>query len=239
MNASVDVVDASPRFPFRTLSMDAVVVVNEAAAGGAHADDQRFACAFDPSLKHVRSLVLRFSPDGSSAFEEVSRADVLRMTQEAALDTGRGGGSRHNAPPTRVHQTKLLAHTTSSAFGATIIDVQRVHARDIRKLDTAFSVSNEPSIELRNQAVLMNADPVRAILMRDTCLVFVPDGADSLLSILRESFRETTGVGEQGDAPFEFRCVRARIRTLAGADGGCSPSVSELTESGSDSLPTD
>jgi magnesium transporter len=82
-----------------------------------------------------------------------------------------------------------------------------VHARDIRKLDTAFSVSNEPSIELRNQAILINADPVRAIIMRNTCLVFVPDGADSLLSILRESFREATTQTDQGEAPYEFKYV--------------------------------
>lgn len=91
--------------------------------------------------------------------------------------------------------------------------LQRVHARDIRKLDTAFSVSNEPSIELRNQAILMNADPVRAIIMRNTCLVFVPDGADSLLSILRESFLDATSPEQGGDAPFEFQCVLLPIAT--------------------------
>ncbi|TYZ65602.1 hypothetical protein PybrP1_010512 [[Pythium] brassicae (nom. inval.)] len=132
-------------------------------------DERRFACAFDSSLEHGRSLKLRFTADGSSAFEE------------------------------HVPQTKLLAHAASSAFGVTICDVQRVHARDIRKLDSA---------------VLMNADPVRAIIMRDACLVFVPDGADSLLSILRESFRETTSV-DQGDSPFEFQALEALLATLS------------------------
>lgn len=34
---------------------------------------------------------------------------------------------------------------------------QLVHARDIRKLDNTFSVFNEPSIEIRNQAILVSA----------------------------------------------------------------------------------
>lgn len=212
--APVDVADASPRFPFRAMPLDAVAVAVDADA--AEEQQRRFACAFDPSLKNGRSLVLRFAPDGSSAFEEVSRADVLRLTQEAARAVGSGASSGGRVQ--RVKQTKLLGGGGGgggpTAFGS-ICDVQRVHARDIRKLDTAFSASNEPSIELRNQAVLMNADPVRAIILRDGCLVFVPDGADSLLSILRESFRETASP-EHGDAaPFEFRCVDSWIAMLA------------------------
>jgi hypothetical protein len=32
-----------------------------------------------------------------------------------------------------------------------------VHARDIRKLDVAFAVTNEPSIIIRKQAILISA----------------------------------------------------------------------------------
>uniref|UniRef100_K3WKQ0 Magnesium transporter n=1 Tax=Globisporangium ultimum (strain ATCC 200006 / CBS 805.95 / DAOM BR144) TaxID=431595 RepID=K3WKQ0_GLOUD len=239
-NDSADIVDAtgaSPRFVYH--DMDVVVVQDHEqgltegdgvrdARRSAHqrmsthssfnenfetasAKEKRFACQFDPSLKNGRSLVLRFDMDGNSSFEEVSRGDVLRMTQEAAtlaLDHNNTGDAKRLVQS--VKQTKLLGPT---AYG-TICDVQRVHARDIRKLDTAFSVSNEPSIELRNQAILINADPVRAIIMRNTCLVFVPDGADSLLSILRESFREATTQTDQGEAPYEFKALEALLSTL-------------------------
>ncbi|KAJ0388985.1 hypothetical protein P43SY_010745 [Pythium insidiosum] len=90
----------------------------------------------------------------------------------------------------------------SAPFGK-IVDVQRVHARDIRKLDNAFSVTNEASIELRNQAILISADPLRSIIMRHCCLVFVPDGADSLLLLLQRNFLWQTG--DNGPTPFEFR----------------------------------
>lgn len=49
------------------------------------------------------------------------------------------------------------------------------------------------------------ADPLRAIILRDACLVFVPDGADSLLSILKEKFLEMTQHEFAGDVPYEFK----------------------------------
>lgn len=48
-----------------------------------------------------------------------------------------------------------------------------------------------------------DVDPLRAIVMRDKCLVFVPDGADSLLTILKEKFRETTR--QEFNVAYEFK----------------------------------
>lgn len=57
--------------------------------------------------------------DGNSSFEEVSRMDVLRVTQEAAtLALGQPGGAKR--PVQSVKQTKLVGPT---AYG-TICDVQ-------------------------------------------------------------------------------------------------------------------
>lgn len=83
--------------------------------------------------------------------------------------------------------------------------------RDLRKLDAAFAVSNEPSIMVRKQAILINADPVRAVVLRNTCLIFVPDGADSLLSVLKHQFVESC---QDSELPFEFQAVEAIFATL-------------------------
>lgn len=68
--------------------------------------------------------MLRFDVEGNSSFEEVSRVDVLRMTQEAAtpaLTPARDdGGARVPSGVQNVKQTKLVGPT---AFG-TICDVQ-------------------------------------------------------------------------------------------------------------------
>ena len=46
---------------------------------------KRFACQFDPGSKNGRVLVLLFDRDGDSEFKEMSRLDVLKMTQQAAV----------------------------------------------------------------------------------------------------------------------------------------------------------
>ncbi|RHY65845.1 hypothetical protein DYB30_006172, partial [Aphanomyces astaci] len=98
---------------------------------------------------------LRFDIHGNSAYEEVTRNDIL----------------------------------TTIRIAATSVACETVHMRDIRKLDKMFSTSNEPSITVRQQAILVNCDPVRAVIMRDSCFVFLPDGADSLIAHLKSNFK--------------------------------------------------
>lgn len=64
-----------------------------------------------------------------------------------------------------------------------------LHPRDMRKLVTPFSASNEPELIVRRHAMLLNFDPLRAIILRDRLLVLVPDGADSLLVQLEKGLR--------------------------------------------------
>lgn len=54
--------------------------------------------------------------------------------------------------------------------------------------------------------ITRSADPIRAIVMRHSCLVLVPDGADSLLSLLINGFRECVQ-DKDSDTPFEFLYV--------------------------------
>ncbi|KAE9361068.1 hypothetical protein PF008_g1388 [Phytophthora fragariae] len=193
---------------------------------------KRFACQFDPGSKNGRVLVLLFDRNGDSEFKEMSRLDVLRMTQQAAVpreeepeEVGEAADIAPAMPLRRLGSVGAKGRRTSVSVMrgdgggpdgpnyATVCDVQRVHARDIRRMENAFSVSNEPSIVIRKQAILISADPLRAIVMRDVCLVYVPDGADSLLSILKEQFSQTAR--ENAESPFEFRALEALLATLA------------------------
>jgi magnesium transporter len=61
-----------------------------------------------------------------------------------------------------------------------------LHPRDLRKLVSPFSASNEPELIVRRHAMLLNFDPLRAIILRDRLLVLVPDGADSILVQLEQ-----------------------------------------------------
>jgi hypothetical protein len=46
-----------------------------------------------------------------------------------------------------------------------------LHPRDMRRLVTPFSASNEPGIIVRRHVMLFNFDPLRAIILRDRLLV--------------------------------------------------------------------
>ena len=75
-----------------------------------------------------------------------------------------------------------------------------LHPRDMRRLVTPFSSSNEPQLIVRRHAMLLNFDPLRAIVLKDRLLVLVPDGADSLLVALESRVRG--GVAEMTDQVF-------------------------------------
>jgi len=61
-----------------------------------------------------------------------------------------------------------------------------LHPRDMRRLVTPFSASNEPELIIRRHVMVFNFDPLRAIITRNRLIVLVPDGADSILRSLEE-----------------------------------------------------
>ena len=88
--------------------------------------------------------------------------------------------STHNAQPhTSAHEGGQNSNVTyRERLGGYL------HPRDMRRLVTPFSTSNEPEIIVRRHVILINYDPLRTIILRDRLLVLVPNGADSLLSKL-------------------------------------------------------
>ena len=74
-----------------------------------------------------------------------------------------------------------------------------LHPRDMRKLVTPFSASNLPELIVRRHAMLLNFDPLRAIILRDRLLVLVPDGADSILVELERRMRGESHGATGGD----------------------------------------
>lgn len=82
-------------------------------------------------------------------------------------------------------QTELPDHTVTyrERLGGYL------HPRDMRRLVTPFSSSNEPELMIRRHVMLLNFDPLRAIVLRDRLLLLVPDGADSILINLEKNVR--------------------------------------------------
>ncbi|CAK4129092.1 unnamed protein product [Aphanomyces euteiches] len=133
---------------------------------------------------------LRFHIDGEVTYQEVARADIFKMVQtnvEQMLKL-------HNQLSTAPEGPHIERRKSISS------DVPCLNMRDIRKLDSIFSISTEPSLTVRRQVILVNADPIRAVILKDNCLVFLPDGADSLISMMKQAFKDTYQGGDDAGA---------------------------------------
>jgi magnesium transporter len=102
-----------------------------------------------------------------------------------------------SSPPDQTPHTSNNSHVEPAIRHqrqiSTIPPAQRLggylHPRDMRRLVTPFSSSNEPTLMVRRHVMLLNFDPLRAIVLRDRVLVLVPDGADSILITLEKRVR--------------------------------------------------
>ncbi|RHY79686.1 hypothetical protein DYB31_014317, partial [Aphanomyces astaci] len=120
----------------------------------------------------------------------VSREDVFREIQDAASSSSGGDVSIPVLP--------FIARICNArAYGQS----QGVHMRDIRQLDSAYSISDRPTILVRHQAILVNIDPIRAVILRHRCIVF-PGMPSDVATHLEATF--VANMAESPDAPFEF-----------------------------------
>ncbi|ETV87149.1 hypothetical protein H257_02133 [Aphanomyces astaci] len=159
-----------------------------------------------------KRLALRFDSAGNSDFHDVSRQEVLTMIQTCADSMAIPANKLGRRQSTSVDAGNSRAYHRSRTRLARDgpIDIPAVHMRDLRKLDNMFSTSNEPSITVRQQAILVNCDPVRAVITRDCCLVFLPDGADSLVYHLKTNMQQHLAEA----TAFEFAAVEAILATI-------------------------
>uniref|UniRef100_K3WKP9 Magnesium transporter n=1 Tax=Globisporangium ultimum (strain ATCC 200006 / CBS 805.95 / DAOM BR144) TaxID=431595 RepID=K3WKP9_GLOUD len=188
----------------------------------------------EPSRKRTKTLAIRhvcnaqvllIDVKGNVSMQEMRRSEILKMTQEAAKspvkssadeDSDEGDKQTSYRPP-EIASPRASRRSFSGAHmsgGHVSIGAQAVHMRDLRKLDANFSETNEPCIVARKQAILINADPLRTIIMRNVCIVFIPDGADSLISILKDKFRELVAEKETEATPFEFSTFPMIMKAL-------------------------
>jgi len=107
-----------------------------------------------------------------------------------------------------------------------------LHPRDMRRLVTPFSASNEPELIVRRHVMLLNFDPLRAVILRDRLLVLVPDGADSLLvelerrvrggyrEVERAIFGESAGHGGESFNMNDSQHSASNLSHASGKSGG-------------------
>jgi magnesium transporter len=165
---------------------------------------------FPPKMGHGTGV-------GSSSSQEVSDSrdeeegyvagdipGLQKRENNRVVFKNEGSESPQPSLPFRV-QSPLLNRTVRLRSASTAIEDHGVtyrerlggylHPRDMRRLVTPFSTSNEPDLIVRRHVMLLNFDPLRAIILRDRLLVIVPDGADSVLVQLEK--RVMAGSGQE------------------------------------------
>ncbi|CAK4631651.1 hypothetical protein LEN26_014829 [Aphanomyces euteiches] len=156
----------------------------------------------NPPMLGGKRLTLRFDRRGNVRHEDVSRHDALKMVQDAAATA------------------MTLSPKTNDSFQPSradkgFVEIPNIHMRDVRKLDNAFAIVNNPSITVRCQGILVNADPIRAVITRDSCVVFLQDGAEVLIPELESKFKDH--MEESAVYGFEFTALEAILATICTA----------------------
>ena len=145
--------------------------------------------------------------------EDVSEQDktISQDTPHRAVNKPRKPRSKRNDIPISIKQ---LTHR--ERLGGYL------HPRDMRRLVTPFSSTNEPEIIVRRHVILLNMDPLRAIVLRDRLLLLVPNGADAILEQLEKRVRG--GLKEMENFVFDDETEHHSVDTLY------SPSTSIHTQ---------
>jgi hypothetical protein len=144
-------------------------------------------------------------------------------TSAAKGTNGAGGAKLHTMSSPPPPPTTTAAITYRERLGAYL------HPRDMRRLVTPFSTSNEPELIVRRHVMLLNFDPLRAIILRDRLLVLVPDGADSLITKLERRVRggsseiENSIFGDKGSSSASLHSG------IGGGGGGATTTTGAAT----------
>ncbi|CAB9505377.1 inner membrane magnesium transporter MRS2 [Seminavis robusta] len=155
----------------------------------------------DRNYSHKRSHNKRISNSSNTPSEgkNVTFGPVLTDNPKGSMDSS--NQSDQGAATRRIYPGHDGPVTYRERLGGFL------HPRDMRRLVSPFSASNEPELIVRRHVMLLNFDPLRAVILRDRLLVLVPDGADSLLVDLEKRVRggtrevERAVFGESGMTP--------------------------------------
>lgn len=123
--------------------------------------------------RYVKTIVERAQQDATRNHPIISPTLVPQTSQPP---------DRSHDRDTNPQATRQAAHDARNTLRHHFRQRQfQLHARDVRQLDVTISTNDEPTIIVRRHVILLRMDPFRAIILRDRCLLLVPEGADGML----------------------------------------------------------
>ena len=137
-------------------------------------------------------LVLEFFPDRDFKYPEMTFSDLYHYVKHAMHDTT----DMHHEDPAFAKFPKLSSP-------------------DIRKLDDSLLSESEPLIASRQNVILVNMDILKAIILRDRCLLLLPLGADEVLEVVMEWLQsEKEALPHETDLEFEFLALETIMESV-------------------------
>jgi hypothetical protein len=147
------------------------------------------AAAFEPIAVPPR----RSSVQPLAATKSLYEMKYTSGNPSPAIGIGIGIGAERPPSPTPMEQEPAI-EVSYDATGS-------LRLRDLRRLDFQFNPNEERSVLIRRHAVLFAMDPIRAVVMSNRLILIVPDGADSLLSILDQYMKEWVNPKDSPEHP--------------------------------------
>lgn len=142
-------------------------------------------------------LMLEITADGKQSFKNMRLRDLLDyVNAEARKLDSQGGG--YGVGKQRDKQEKGLTGAGSGSNLSQAMDsnteaqdsycsaANPLRLRDLRRLEARFDGSDESTLLVRWHAILISLEPIMAIVMTNRIILLVPDGADSLLSLVED-----------------------------------------------------
>lgn len=128
----------------------------------------------------------------------------------AGSRTPKGGGGDKRRLGLRDRAQSFYYHRDRRGHRGGLLQV-----RDVRCIDTSFSVSHVPSLLARRHAIVVTAEPVKAMILADKCFLFIEAGADSILQVMMDRLRRPPEDPDE-EPPFELKALEAVLRTITG-----------------------
>jgi len=157
-------------------------------------------------------LMLELTSEGVNSFKQMQLRELLDYVNNLAkeVDLKHGGhgfpqssyNARDNTNSSNGNASSFA--NTASAEDAYCSAANPLRLRDLRRLESnvhTVAMGSESTILVRWHCVLFALDPIQALIMNDRLILIVPDGADSLLSIIEDHILEWVDEFVSKDTP--------------------------------------
>lgn len=173
--------------------------------------------------KAPKLMVLEFFDSGRYEFRDMDRSDISRYVK-TVVERGQSEPAAGLVSPSRYPGNSVFGEqgpvpsVPSNPNDSMRRFRQRqfqLHSRDIRQLDATISTNDEPTVIVRRHVILLRMDPFRAIVLRDRCLLLVPEGADGMLDkVMTRLQQPASGLDADRPISFEFRALESIMEQM-------------------------